>query len=302
MAIMDRSQFSAALDAALRTALHNNRLKRKKPVYGSIFNIESSDRNKEYDRTFTGFLNIPEKPEGVRFEEDDMKQGYETIYTHLSYGLKASVTHEMLEDDLHGVMKKIPINMNIVLDKVVDLMGANVFNRAFNPTYLGGDGVVLCSAAHPLKKSGGTASNTLGAVDVSYSQIQAGITKMQETVDDSGIYVSMQPKILLIHPDNYWNVMKILNSPGEPDTANRNANTLSNQQLQVIVWSYLSDADAWFLLADKGEHQLKWYWREKPNTDTDYDKDVKAYLWYLYFRTICGWSDWRGVVGAAGSP
>ena len=41
-----------------------------------------------------------------------------------------------------------------------EIVGANIYNRAFNSSYVGGDGVSLLNANHP-NVAGGTFSNTI---------------------------------------------------------------------------------------------------------------------------------------------
>lgn len=295
MSLMMREGFASALDTALRLAIHNY-TKRKTQVVPLVFNVLSSSKALEYDRTFTGFSGVPVKPEGERVQFDDMKQGYLNLYVHVSYGLGAKVTHEMLQDDQHGVMSRIPTNLAIAMTKTTESVGANVFNDGFTTIY--GDGVPLFSNAHPLRKAGGTWSNHLGNVDLGYSAIQEAILNIENQVDDAGIPLNRKAKILLIHPKNKFNAKKFFNSELEPDTSNNNVNVIKDEGIKVITWSYLTNEDAWFMLSD--EHQLNFFYREKPNTTTDIDKIAKCAITLIYARMSAGCSDARGTCGSPG--
>lgn len=297
---MRRSDFSSALDVGLRRAIHNF-TKRRDPVYKKIFNILSSKKRTETDRRYTGFEGtVPQKQEGKKFTFDEMVEGPYKVYTHLSYGLGAKVTHEMVEDDLYNVMSKIPYNLGISIDNTIETLAAGVFNGGFADT--GPDGLSLFNSAHVLYKSGGTDSNTGGAVDFGYSALKDGILAMEETLDDSGIPLNYGgPKILLFNPALKWDVSKILGGTDEPDTANNNINTVHKYGITPIQWSHLTDTNAWFLLASKEDHMLNWFWREKPRTLEDYVKLRLAYCYYVYWRSSVGYTDWRGTYGCPGS-
>ena len=72
----------------------------KKPMYKSIYDVRSSDRKYEKTSGFSGFTSLVEKAEGTDLTVDDPIQGYDTTFTHKSYGLYARITKEMNDDDL----------------------------------------------------------------------------------------------------------------------------------------------------------------------------------------------------------
>ena len=92
----------------------------------------------------------PVKSEGNGVQYDSEIQGFTTRYTHIAYALGYIVTKEEKDDNLYEkVSKKRSAALAMSFRQTKENVAANVYNRAFNGTYLGGDGVALCSTAHP---------------------------------------------------------------------------------------------------------------------------------------------------------
>ena len=69
----------------------------------------------------------------------------------------------------------------------------------------------------------------------------------------------------------------------------------------ACVWNYLTDADAWFLQAEKEDHGLVLYIREEFWTDYEFDWDSKDYKFSGMFAQSSGWIDPRGFYGTQGA-
>jgi len=79
-------------------------------------------------------------------------------------------------------------------------------------------------------------------------------------------------------------------------------NALQVKDLQYFVAHYLTDTDAWFLLAEKGNHMLKFFWRVKLGAlrrGTDFDSTNLKHLARMRFSV--GYSHWMGTYGSAGA-
>src|SRR5690606_2765770 len=76
------------------------------------------------------------------------------------YGLAFALTKVLVEDGDHiriGTIFSEHLAQSMI--ETEETLCANVLNRAFNPSYPGGDGVSLCNASHPI--ANGTFSNLL---------------------------------------------------------------------------------------------------------------------------------------------
>jgi hypothetical protein len=278
--------------------------KEKKPVYAEIFDVRGSDRKSEEVSGFSGFSSLVNKPEGTAITYDDPYQGYKTTLTHLTQGLAFRVTKEMQDDDLYNVIKRMPAALADTVVRFKDVSGAAVFNGGFagtGTTYMTGmDGQPLFSASHPLT-GGGTYPNIITAADLSVSSLDEALYTMRLTVGDRNELLDLDPKILLVAPQNERNAYELVHSSGRPDTANRADNWVATQGLKVVVWNRLTDSDAWFLLTSKDQHNLVWFNRQDLETDSDRDFNTKDLLYSVTTRFSVGWVDFRGVFASAGA-
>ena len=117
--------------------------------YNALFDRESSHQNYEEDVQVTGFGLAPVKSEGQGVQYDSEIQGFTTRYTHIAYALGYIVTKEELDDNLYEqVSKKRAGALAMSFRQTKENVAANIYNRAFNSTYKGGDGVEQIGRAH----------------------------------------------------------------------------------------------------------------------------------------------------------
>ena len=276
------------------------------PVYSKIFNMRSSKRKYEKITGFSGFGSLALKEEGVNLTYDDPYQGYDTTFTHLTYGLAFRVTMEMQNDDQYDVIKRMPASLAETVVRYKDTTCAGIFNNGFSYTATsnafmsGGDAVEMFDSVHPLA-GGGTYANIITAADLSVTSLEEALYTMRLTVGDRNELIDLEPKYLLIPPQMERTAHELIRSQGRPDTANRADNWLNTQGLQIIVWNRLTDADTWFLLTEKSRHNLIMYNRMELETDSDRDFNTKDHIYSVLTRFSVGWADWRGVFGVEGA-
>lgn len=264
-----------------------------------IVNELSSSRQYEEDSYVSGFGSVPEKVEGVSVTFDDPYQGYDKRYTHTTFGMGFRVTREMYEDDLYGKMRKMPLALARSMHITAEQDAANIYNRAFNSSYTGGDGKELCATDHPLL-AGGTEQNELTNVsDLNADTFEQALIDIAATTDDRALALQLMPKMLLVAPSNAWRAAKLLQSSSEPGSANNDVNPAKGiLPGGYTVNHYLTDSDAWFILCD--DHAVNWFWRRKPEFDQDNETATQDAIYVATARWSNGWSEWRGIFGSPG--
>lgn len=267
--------------------------------YTELFNVETSTRKYEDDYGVSGFGLVPEKPEGVGIFYDDPIPGYSKRYTHSTFALGFRVTRELYEDDLYGIIRKMPKGLGKSMRLTVEIDGANVLNNGFTAGATAGpDGVALFSATHPLT-GGGTSSNTLAvAADLTETSLEQAIIDIAATTDDRGLLQMIKGKKLVVSPSMAWTAARLLKSTLTPATPN-NAINPAEGIMPFIVNNYLTDTDAWFIYGD--EHQVNWFWRRKPDFEQGNDFDTEDAKYKATARWSNGFSDWRGVYASPGA-
>jgi hypothetical protein len=241
-----------------------------------IYSVEESRKKLEYGLTVGGFPLLAEKPENESLAARDWKEGYKTTYTHKTFGLYSALSMEAQQDELHGIIERLPAAMA----------------RAVDATLNYGDGQALLSASHPLL-GGGTSTNTPStAADLTATSFWGAIKAFYEMLDDESKPVRNSPSNLLIPHNSEQKAIELLLSDKYPESA-------------WPYWIGSVDNDCWFLLGDKGpwgkNYPLKWYWRMRPETESDNDFFTKEFMYSCVLRFSCGYTDWRFVYGSMGA-
>lgn len=269
-----------------------------------LFDTYKSSRQWEEDVGTSGMGLFQVKPEGEAIQMDSERQAFTTRYTHVVYGLGFVITREMFEDNLYdtvGARKARALAMS--LNQTKETIAANVYNRAFNSSYKGGDGVEILSSSHP-NLAGGTWSNILStASDISEAALEQACIDISRFTNDRGLKIKVLPDSLIITPDQEFDVTRILKSTGQVDVMNNNVNALrvlGKFQKGVIVNHYLTDTDAWFVRTNVGDGMKHFERRADEFTTTD-DWDTENAKYKATFRCSFGNTDPRALYGSQGA-
>ena len=278
-----------------------------------IYDVTSSRKKVEYGQTVGGFPLLGEKDEGASLANRDFKEGYKTAYTHKTYGLYCALSMEAQQDELHGIIDRLPGAMARAIDATINFYSSRIFSRADNATedfITGGDSVALLSTAHPLK-GGGTTSNTPSSgADLTSTSLWSGVIAFYDMLDDESKPVRNAPSILLVPHNSEQKAIELLESNLQSEDANNAVNALrrlKNRSLSYVVWPYWIgsvDPDCWHLLGDKKpwgkNYPLKFYWRMRPETESDNDFFTKEFLYSCVLRFSVGFTDFRFLYGSMG--
>lgn len=271
--------------------------------YTELFDTHKSTRAYEEDVSLSGFGLARRKPESQAIDYDTESQGFVTRYQHYVYALGFKVSKEIMEDDLYDIVA--PRNAKALafsMRQTKEILAANVYNRADNGAYVGGDGVSLLNAAHP-NYAGGTQSNMLAIpADLSEAALEQAVIDLSRITNDRGLRISIKPEKLILPVDLQFEAERILKSEYRVSTGNNDKNALKSMGMfrSVVVNNYLEDPDAWFIRTNVKDGMK--YWERRAMTfaiDNDFDTDVAKFK--ASERYSFGWSDWRQLFGSLGA-
>ena len=283
------------------------RFKRFPDQYSKIFRLMTSGRSIEQTTEVTGIGGFVVTPEGADTTYDNPAQGFDKTYNHVQYSLGFKATKIAMDDDKWGIIRRMSTELGKSAKDTIEVVAADVLNQAFNPAFPGPDGVELCSLLHPLAHSGGTEQNELStSADLDPSTLELALTDFRALVDHTGKRIRIPARKLVVAPANEWNASEIVGGPMRSDTANHTINPLRQRSNMpsfstFFVYDYLTDPDAWFLLADKEDTELRFYWREKFGVSHDIDFDSRTALNAGWMRFSVGFSNFWGVYGSPGA-
>ena len=273
--------------------------------YTDLFDSETSTQNYEEDVQLTGFGLVQQKPEGSGVLYDSEVQGFTTRYTHIAYALGYIVTKEELDDNLYeSVSRKRAAALAMSFRQTKENVAANVYNRAFSNSYVGGDNVSLANTAHPNTSGGTWANRPTVDVDLSEAALEDAIIAIMGLQNDRGLLINIMPKTLIIPRQQVFNAQRILHSSYQTGNANNDINVIKSGNYLpggFKVNHYLTSPNAWFIRNTiPGKTGMKYYERVGMQFDQDNDFDTMNAKAKGYERYSFGWSDPRAIWGVNG--
>lgn len=275
----------------------------KPETWAMVFDTVNSTKAYEEYVEDTGFGLAPIKAEGDTTSYDTDAQGYTSRLTNTTYSLGAKISRERIEDDQYeNVARKKSAKLARSMRQTKETVHANVLNRAFSGSYLGGDGKSLLATDHPTLS--GSQSNKLSvAADLSEASLEDLLTQIRQAKDSRGLYIQLKGQKLIVPPALQFEATRILSSTNQSGTANNDINAMKALGLLpggVVVWDYLTDANAWFIKTDAPGGMIHQKRRGLSLAqDNVFDTDSAAMK--ATERYAAGWDDWRAMYGSEGA-
>lgn len=272
--------------------------------YKDLVDTFSSRKAFEEDVGISSFGLAAVKPEGQGVQYDTEQQAFITRYTHIVYALGFMVTREAMEDDQYDVVaEKRARGLAFSMRQTKEIVVANVYNRAFNTSYTGGDGKAMIVSDHP-NAVGGTWSNVLStSANLSEAALEQAHIDIGKWTNDRGLRIAVMPKSLIIPVDLQFEAERILKSQYRIGTANNDVSaivSMSKLPGGAKVNHYLTSTTAWFLRTNVSDG-LKLFERRGESFEEDNSFDNETAKFKASCRYSVGWTDPRGIYGSAGS-
>ena len=299
---ISRAQLVKELEPGLN-ALFGLEYKNYENQHTQIYTVESSDRAFEEEVMESGFGEAPVKTEGAGVSYDQAQEVYTARYTHETIALAFSLTEEAVEDNLYDRLSaRYTKALARSMAQTKQIKAAAVLNGAFT-TSVGGDGVVLCSTAHPTL-SGPNLSNTLATpADLSETSLEQALIDIQAFTDERGLKIAVQGLKLIIPKELPFTADRILKSTLRVGTADNDINAIRNMGMVsqgYTINNFLTDPDAFFIKTD-APNGMKMFERVSMKTGFEGDFDTGNVRYKARERYSFGFSDPRGLFGSPGS-
>lgn len=302
MSIINSGSFAKALWPGVN-AWYGKSYKDYPEEFKQLFETHTSRRAFEEDVGISSFGLAVQKAEGAPITYDSERQGFINRYQHVVFALGFIITKEAFDDDLYDIVgKRKASGLARSIRQTKETVGANVYNRAFNAAYVGGDGVSMVNAAHPTI-AGGTFSNQIAtASDLSEAALEQAAIDIAGFRDDRGLLIAAKPQKLVIPYTLAYEAKRILGSDGRVATDLNDLNALKVMGVipSVFMSHYLTDSDAWFIRTDVPEG-LKYFERNADSFDMDNDFDTSNAKYKAESRYSFGWTDPRAIYGSPGA-
>jgi len=234
----------------------------------------------------------------------DSGAGERFIYNqeHTEIALGYAITRKAIDDNLYKT-QFMPSNLGLIesFQQTKEIYGANVLNTAqtYN-SYVGGDGVALCSTSHPI--DGGTVANTFSTQqDLNESSLLNGMINIRTNFrDQAGLKVFARGRKLIVPPQLEPVAIRLTKTELRPGSADNDVNailsTAGGLPEGYIVNDFLTSAYSWFLLTNIDG--LAYMERIKFESDMQVDFVTDNLLVKGYERYSFGYYNWRALFGS----
>ena len=299
---ISRQQLAKELEPGLN-ALFGLEYKNYENQHTEIFDTENSDRAFEEEVMLSGFENASVKSEGAAVVYDNAQETFTARYQHETIALAFALTEENIEDNLYD---KISTRYTKALARSMantkQVKAANVLNNAFNNAFAGGDGVALCSDAHPI--IAGTFKNEPStAADLSETSLEQAMIDIAAMTDERGLKIAARGMKMIIHPNQQFVAERLMKSGQRPGTADNDVNAMKSMGMVpqgFVVNNFLSDTESFFIKTDV-PNGLKHMVRAPIKTAMEGDFETGNVRYKARERYSFGWSDPRGIYGNPGA-
>ena len=299
---ISRGQLVKELEPGLN-ALFGLEYKRYENQHAEIFDTENSDRAFEEEVMLSGFANAQTKPEGSAVTFDNAQETFTSRYTHETIALAFSITEEAIEDNLYDrLASRYTKALARSMANTKQVKAANVLNNAFNNSFVGGDGVELCSTLHPT--IAGTFSNELAvSADLNETSLEQSLIDIAAFTDERGLKIAARGVKMIIPSALQFTAERLMKSAGRVGTADNDINAVVSMGMVpqgYVVNNFLSDDDAFFIETDV-PNGMKMFVRAPIKTAMEGDFDTGNVRYKARERYSFGFSDPRGIFGSPGA-
>ena len=269
-----------------------------------LYDVETSERSFEEETKLSGFSAAPVKNEGSAIAYDNAQEAWTARYNHETIAMGFSITEEAVEDNLYDSLSaRYTKALARGMAYTKQVKAATVLNNAFSSAVTYGDGVSLCSTAHPLV-SGGTNSNRPSvAADLNETSLENAVIQIAAWTDERSLLIAAKPKKLVVPPALMFVATRLLETEQRVGTTDNDINALKNNGSipgGYTVNHFLTDVNGWFLLTDV-PNGLKHFVRSPLQNSMDGDFDTGNVRYKARERYSFGVSDPLGIYGSPGS-
>lgn len=272
--------------------------------YSKLFEVLKSNMAYERDVNMYGLSTAQVTPEGTAVQFDAMGEGYKYDYVHLDYTKGAEITHQALRDNLYMQMGEENMKeIGRAMHETKEIVHANIFNQATNNAVVYADGQPLLSQNHALA-GGGTYSNmTAVDMDISEYALEQAVSQIMQYRDDRGKRILVNPEQVIVHPDNMFEIARILKSELRVGTADNDINAIKDGRYfpkGYFVYRFLTDPDMWFVKTDMPKG-LRSFVREAIKSDADHVFETDTIRLKSREAYSCGVTNTMCIFGSPGA-
>lgn len=296
--------YSYLMDPEYRKIFFNNYAKFPS-MFDQVFSVETINKGNRVSEASLSPLGAARViAEGGQVQFDTPEQGQAVTKYFTKYGLGFQVTEEMQDDDLTGLIKKMPAELAVSLGYARELAAWDMFNNGQTASlYTCKDALAIFSASHTLLKSPGTTQSNLASTSASLSEtsLQAALDAIVAWKDEAGRYTIFEPEWLVVPTGLRWMAELLTKNQWRPQSSDRDINTTTSiySGIKPLVVPYLTSTTAWFVMCK--QRDFRFNWRKNVGFGSSDDFSTGNALFKSTARWVVWCYDWRGAYRNAGA-
>lgn len=217
----------------------------------------------------------------------------------VDWEVTVGVTHNAIDDDQVGDLEAWARSAAVQFQKHRDYLAFSALNAGDAATYgIVYDGLYLFSNSHADPGAEySTVQDNLYGLTLSLDNFRTVKIAASKFLDDRGIPVGLNHRLLIVPPDLEYEAAQIANNRDAYDTANREMNPYAgNVRFMVAPGGWL-DATSWYLLDDTAPVKpINLVNRKEPqlaiwDVEENGDGGTRYYKWHARYNVFYG--DWR---------
>jgi hypothetical protein len=310
MAVIRASDDANLLDVALSKVFY--RFLADVPTEHSRWiNVERMDRAWEDYMKAAAFGTVPQKDEGALIQFENIATSDTKRIETVEFALGYVVTRKMRDDEKHGVVIGLTQGLRESVRNLYETRAYRVLNNATatGSNFLGLDGKALIATDHPLLKDGGStqANKPAADVDMTSATVESAIINFSGIKKDNGFPAMVTPETAIFNYQQQYEGARIFrNAPLQAGTADNDQNWVrmgpdNNGVKQYISSKFLTDTNAWFLVAPKRQHDAVLRVRVSPEFKVGSDFRTDNMLARVYTRIESTFYNYFYFYGSTGS-
>lgn len=196
--------------------------------------------------------------------------------------------------------------------RTIEKVAVKPLNLGFDAAYPSFDNTTIFSTTHK-RLDGRTTANRPGTdVDLTMASLEAALTASAAMQGEDGTVIDVMLKYLVVSTANMINGARLLGATnyftGTGDATNTPTgadtgvfNYVAKAGLELVVDPYLTDPDAWFLIADKSENNYELVWNEQITPYGFDDPQTQDSVYSLSFACVAAISSDLFLYGSSGA-
>jgi len=301
------------------SVLADNNLKQVNREVAEVFGLALTSRDNKWSEVFTEKTptrkdekvtiikldnSVTESTDGGAFTANNIKEIGDYTITQKIFKDKISLGDFAEEFDNYGKIKQAAMEKGSDYAYQMDALAVAFLNNPTSSTAPYGfivDGsstkTTLLSATQPIGDTGATQSNLeTGGFDKTH--LNNAIVKLVQMKRHNGNIAGYSANRLVCTPTEAMAVWQVLNSIGEPESADRATNYINTLGIKPIVWDLLTTTTTSFLMGSKMvTPHLIYFVKLRPAMQSIRNQNTGNIEYQFKMMLQCGISDYEAIVG-----